>query len=118
MFCVLLTGPAGSGKTAALTALSDELVADEIPHATVDVDEIAWAYPFPSIAQRAEHLRAWRAAHARAGHELLLVSEVIESPAHLRDVLTTLGADDHLLVRLEAAVATLHQRIIAREPPN
>ena len=118
MFCVVLTGPAGAGKTVALTALSDALIADEIPHATVDVDEIAWAYPFPSLSQRAEHLRTWCAAHARAGHELVLASEVIESPDHRDEVLAALGANDHLLVRLEAAVPTLRERITAREPPD
>jgi len=36
---------------------------------------------------------------------------------HLDDVLAALGAHDHLLVRLDAALETLRQRIIAREPP-
>lgn len=49
---------------------------------------------------------------------MLLVAEVIESPGHLCDVLDALGADEHLLVRLEARLATLRQRIIAREPPG
>jgi energy-coupling factor transporter ATP-binding protein EcfA2 len=118
VFCVVLTGPAGAGKTTVLTALSDALIDDEIPHAAVDVDEIAWAFPFPSLAQRSEHLRAWCTAHLQAGHDLLLASEVIESPDHLGEILASLHAGDHLLVRLEAAVATLRQRIIAREPPG
>ena len=50
--------------------------------------------------------------------ETLLVAEVIESAAHLGDVLAALDADDHLLVRLDAALATLRQRIIVREPPG
>ena len=117
MFAVVLTGPPGSGKTVTLTALSDALVKDRVAHAAVDVDEVAWAYPHPDLAQRCEHLRVWCAAHRRAGHETLLVAEVIESPAHLDDVLAALGAHDHLLVRLDAALETLRQRIIAREPP-
>ena len=116
MFAVLLTGPPGSGKTAALTALLDALAEDEVPHAGVDVDEVSWAFPFPDLAQRGEHLRAWRDSHMRSGATLLIVAEVIESQAHLADVLAVLGADDHLLVRLEANPATLRERIIAREP--
>ena len=54
MFSVLLTGPPGAGKTVALTALSDAMVADRVEHAAVDVDEIAWAYPFPSLEQRCD----------------------------------------------------------------
>ena len=101
-----------------LTALSDALVEDGVAHSAVDVDEIAWAYPFPDLAQRCEHLRGWSESHRRAGHHVLLVAEVIESPGHLVDVLAAVGADDHLLVRLDAALATLRQRIIAREPPG
>ena len=117
MFAVVVTGPPGSGKTVTLTALSDALVKDRVAHAAVDVDEVAWAYPYPDLAQRCEHLRVWCAAHRRAGCETLLVAEVIESTAHLDDVLAALGAHDHLLVRLDAALETLRQRIIAREPP-
>src|SRR3954447_2496523 len=116
VFAVVVTGPPGSGKTVTLTALSDALVRDGVAHAAVDVDEVAWAYPYPDLAQRCEHLRVWCAAHRSAGHETLLVAEVIESAAHLDDVLAALDADDHLLVRLDAALETLRQRIIVREP--
>ena len=106
VFAVLVTGPPGSGKTVTLTALLDALAEDGIHHAGVDVDEVAWAYPFPDLAQRCEHLRAWRDSHARSGATLLVVAEVIESRAHLADVLAALGADDHLLVRLHANPGT------------
>lgn len=116
VFVVLVTGPPGSGKTTTLTALLDALAEDEVPHAGVDVDELSWSYPFPDLAQRCEHLLAWRNAHASAGANLLVVAEVIESPTHLARVLDLLGADDHLLVALQAAPATLRTRIIEREP--
>lgn len=114
----MLTGPPGAGKTAGLTALSDALVMDRVEHAAVDVDEVAWGYPFPTLEQRCEYLRACCESHRRMGHRTLLVAEVIESAGHLRDVLNAVGADDHLLVRLEARLATLRQRIITREPPG
>ena len=116
VFAVLLTGPPGSGKTVALTALLDALAEDGVPHAGVDVDEVAWAFPFPDLPQRCEHLRAWRDSHSRSGATLLVVVEVIESQAHLADVLAVLGADDYLLARLDASSKTLRERIIAREP--
>ena len=118
MFAVLITGPPGAGKTTALIALSDALIDDRIAHAAADVDELAWGYPFPSLARRCEHLRAWCEAHRRDCGDLVVVAEVIESPGHLRDVLRALDADDHLLVRLEAAVPTMRGRIVAREPPG
>ena len=118
VFAVVLTGPPGAGKTVTLTALSDALVEDGVAHSAVDVDEVAWTYPFPDLAQRCEHLHAWSHPHRRAGRDVLLVAEVIESPGHLIDVLAAVGADDHLLVRLDAAPDTLRQRILAREPPG
>jgi hypothetical protein len=118
VFAVVLTGAPGAGKSDALMALSDALVVDEIRHAAVDVDEIAWAYPYPSLAERCDHLRAWAERCHAAGFELLLVAEAIESPGHFRDLLAALGADDHLLVRLAAPPATLLERIVAREPPG
>ena len=118
MFAVVVTGPPGAGKTVTLMALSDALVADGVAHAAVDVDEIAWAYPYPSLEQRCEHLRAWCDPHRRAGRDLLLIAEVIESRDHLAGVLAAVGAEDHLLVRLDAAPETLRQRVITREPPG
>ena len=82
------------------------------------MDELAWSFPFPDLAGRCDHLRAWAAAHRAAGRDLLLVAEVIESPEHLGDVLSAVGADDHLLVRLEAPVTTMRERIVEREPPG
>ena len=99
MFAVIVTGAPGSGKTASLTALSDALIGAEVEHASGDVDELAWSFPFPDLAGRCDHLRAWAAAHRAAGRKLLLVAEVIESREHLGDVLSAVGAGDHLLVR-------------------
>ena len=118
MFAVVVTGPPGAGKTACLTALTDALVDDGVHHATLDMDEVAWAYPFPTIEERAALLgNAWE-GHRRMGQEMLLFCEVVESDAHLARLLESVGADDHLLVRLEATPATMRERIVAREPPG
>jgi hypothetical protein len=116
VFAVVITGGPGAGKTTALIALSDALADDRVAHGAVDVDEVAWAYPYPDLDGRCAYLRSACEAHRRAGLELLLVSEVIESPAHRGDVLAAIGADDHLLVRLDAEPATMRERIVAREP--
>jgi chloramphenicol 3-O-phosphotransferase len=118
VFAVVINGAPGAGKTACLMALSDTLVKDEIGHAVIDVDEVAWAYPYPSNAERFALLGASWEAHRRAGHELLLVGEVVESDHELSELLATVGARDHLHVRLEAPPATLRQRILEREPPG
>lgn len=118
MFAVVVTGAPGAGKTAALIGLADALIDDQIAHAAVDVDEVAWAYPFPDLDGRCARLAAAWGAHREAGHDLLLVGEVVESNDHLAQILGSIGADDHLLVLLEAAPATMRERIAAREPPG
>ena len=117
MLAVVVNGAAGAGKTASLMALSDALVKDEVSHAAIDADEVSWAYPYPSNQERFELLRASWEAHRRAGHDLLLVAEVVESTDEL-DELNAVGADDHLHVLLESSLPTLKKRIIGREPPN
>lgn len=118
MFAVVLTGAPGAGKSHCLMLLSDTLVDDGIAHAAIDADEVAWAFPFPDLARRTELTAAAWDAHRRAGHELVLVAEVIESDRHLAGLLGALGVSEHLLVRLEARPETLRERIVAREPPG
>jgi hypothetical protein len=48
----------------------------------------------------------------------VLVGEVVESAEEVAELLAAVGADDHLLVRLEAGAAALQQRIRDREPPG
>ena len=118
MFAVIVSGAPGAGKTTTLTALSDALVDAGVPHASADVDELAWAYPFPDVHCRCEHVRVWAEAHRAAGSDLLLVAEAIEAPSHLQELLAAIGADDHLLTSLTAPLDTLRARIVAREPPD
>jgi hypothetical protein len=118
VFAVLIAGAPGAGKTTHLTALTDVLADDDLAHAVIDVDDVSWAYPYPDLGGRADYLgRAW-AVHREKGHDLLLFGEVVESSEHLAQLLDAVGADDHLLVRLEAPYALLRQRILAREPPG
>jgi hypothetical protein len=116
VFAVLLTGAPGVGKTTYLTALTDVLVDDEVAHAVIDADEVAWAYPFPDLRGRADYVRRAAEAYRDNGHDLLLLSEVVESAAHRDELLAAVGADDHLLVRLTAPYMLLRQRILEREP--
>jgi hypothetical protein len=118
VFAVVITGAPGAGKSLCLMALSDALVVDELAHAVIDVDEVAWAFPYPSNEERFELLRASSEAHRRAGHELFLVGEVVESDREVGQLLEAVGADDHLLVRLDAPADVLRSRIVEREPPG
>ena len=116
MFAVLVTGAPGVGKTTYLTALTDVLADDGIAHATIDADDVSWAYPYPDLKARVEYMRRAWGAYRDNGHELVLLGEVVESPEHLAELFGAVGADDHLLVRLTAPYMLLRQRILAREP--
>ena len=45
MFALVLTGPPGAGKTSVLEALTDALSAEDVRHATVEVEALTSAHP-------------------------------------------------------------------------
>ena len=117
VFAVVLTGPPGAGKTSVLTALVDALSDDDIAHAAVEVEALVWTHPALTGEQWARHVRAACELHREAGHRLLLVAQTLETDADVTELLAAAGADEVLLVRLEAR-ATLTRRIVEREPPT
>jgi len=104
------------GKTAVLTALHDSLTDDGIGHAVVEIEALAWAYPWISDEQSFEHLQAIRRGYVKAGFRLLVCGATVTSQRYLDRLLEVLSADENLVVRLEAEPATLRERIIDREP--
>jgi broad-specificity NMP kinase len=118
VFAVVLTGPPGAGKTAVLTALSDALSDDDIPHAAVEVEGLVRTHPALGDEQRRRHVQTACALYRESGHRLLLVAETIETNDDLAALRSAVGADEYLVVRLEAQPATLVERIIEREPPG
>jgi len=118
VFAVVLTGPPGVGKTAVLTALSDALSDDGIAHAAIEVEALVSAHPPLSDAQVMRHVRSTCDIYREAGHTLLLVAHTLETDEDVLRLLDAIGADEHLLVRLEAEPATLVERIVEREPSS
>ena len=116
MFALLITGPPGAGKTEVLTALSELLVADDIRHATVEVEALTSAHPPLGDEQWTAPMHAVSGLYREFGYELLLVTATVESQHDLDAVLTAIGADEHAVARLEAEPATLRRRIVEREP--
>jgi dephospho-CoA kinase len=116
VFALLITGPPGAGKTAVLEALTDALSAEDVRHATVEVEALTSAHPPLDDDQWPAPVEAVCGLYRRFGYELLLVTATVESDADLRGVLAAIGADEHVVVRLHAEPSTLRQRLIDREP--
>jgi broad-specificity NMP kinase len=118
VFALLIIGPPGAGKTEVLAALSDALVADEVRHATIEVEALTSAYPALADDQWDEPVRAVCALYRRFAYELLLLTATVESQQDLDAVLAAIDADSHSVVRLEADPVTLRRRIADREPED
>jgi hypothetical protein len=118
VFAVVLTGPPGAGKGSVLTALVDALSDDDISHAAVEAEALVWTHPALSDEQGTRHVRVVCGLHRDAGHELLLIAQTLETDDDMTQLKQAVGADEYLLVRLEAKPATLVERIIEREPES
>jgi shikimate kinase len=116
VFAVVVIGPPGSGKTSVLTALHDGLVAGDVAHAVIEVEAVAWGHPNPSDEQSFRHLETLCRAYEAAGSELILVGATATSAGYLAALIAAIGAEDRLVVRLEADPATMRERIREREP--
>jgi GTPase SAR1 family protein len=118
VFTILITGPPGAGKTSVLTALVDSLTDDDVPHAAIELETLAWTHPALSDELWLRHIQTTCALYREAGHRLLLVAETLETDDDVNRLLDVLRPDGHFLVRLEAQAATLVKRIIDREPES
>jgi GNAT superfamily N-acetyltransferase len=45
VFAVVITGPPGAGKTSVLTALVDALTDEDVAHAAIELETLAWTHP-------------------------------------------------------------------------
>jgi hypothetical protein len=116
VFLLLLTGPPGAGKSEASMTLHDQLGDAGVATALLQIDELGRSYPPIGRERLIGHLASLSASYREAGYEVLLVTATLEDDDYTEATLRAAGADDHLLVRLEAEPATLKRRLLAREP--
>ncbi|HLJ35587.1 MAG TPA: adenylyl-sulfate kinase [Ktedonobacteraceae bacterium] len=117
---MFITGPVGAGKTTVAAGVSELLESAGIAHAFVDIDSLRWYYPSPAHDRfRTElamkNLAAVWANFQAAGIPRLVLADVLESREDLVQYRTAVAGADILVVRLQAALATLLTRLRIRE---
>ncbi len=118
MLAVVITGPAGAGKTAVPTALADALSDDDVAHAAIEVEALVWAHPALPDEQWTRHVELTCELYRQGGYDLLLVAQTLETDDDVAQLLAPIGAEEVLVVRLQARPEALVDRIVAREPAS
>jgi adenylylsulfate kinase len=117
---LVITGPVGVGKTTVAVAISDLLIAANIAHAVVDLDWLRYCHPPPAddrfhTALGLQNLGAIWANYRAAGAGRLILTDVVETRALLAQYQAVIPNAAITVVRLHAALATLHSRLAGRE---
>jgi energy-coupling factor transporter ATP-binding protein EcfA2 len=117
---ILVTGPVGVGKTTLIETMGRLLRDADVPHATVDFDQLTACYPrLPDDDGWGTNLgltnlaSLWRNHSARGAERLLLV-RVIEDRKELDGYRLAVPAAEIVVVRLRASPATLQERVRRR----
>lgn len=124
---LLITGPAGVGKSTVCSEIGAQLAAANVPHAVIETDELDRVFPRPS-AEAIEtispgtsdissiNLAAIWSTYRRLGHTRLIMSGVM---VHLnfdrRWIAAAIPDARTTVVRLQAEDATLIERLEKRE---
>ena len=124
---LLITGPAGIGKSTLCWEIGSKLEAAGIAHAIIETDELDRVYPKPGDAELERlrpgttdissiNLAAIWSTYSSLGHSRLIMSGVMLHPNFDRRwILAAIPNAEIILVRLQASEATLAERLERRE---
>jgi len=116
---LVITGPVGVGKSTVLHEIDQHLVAAGVPHASVELEELARCWT-PGSANRTAlvygNLAALWASYAAHGAGRLAITMLLEDRADLARLSEAVPDARLTVVRLTAPLAVLEQRLYQREP--
>ncbi len=124
---LLITGPAGVGKSTLCWEISARLAGSGLAHAVIETDELDRVFPLPSPGELSSlrpgttdvsslNLAALWATYRALGHTRLIMSGVMVQPEDDRRWISDAIPDaDVTIVRLRASDATLLARLDRRE---
>jgi hypothetical protein len=118
---LLITGPAGVGKSTLSWELAAQLRDAGIPHAALDTDELDRVFPVPpddpqTVALSRRNLSLLWSGYQALGHtRLILVGVMVDLALNLAWITDAVPGAVVTVVRLVARRATLLQRLDVRE---
>jgi broad-specificity NMP kinase len=115
---ILITGSPGAGKSSVLEALSGLLAEEQMPHAAFESEQLASGYPWLDEEQAYMALAVTCRALSELGRELFLIAGTTETDAHIEGLKAAVGADETIVVCLQAEPETAARRVFEREPPE
>jgi Mrp family chromosome partitioning ATPase len=115
---LVISGPAGVGKSATAFEVSHRLRGAGVDHVLIDTDELDRIYPVPDDLSAVTELNLaamWRTFAARGSRRLILVGVYLDRVLELDWVRRAIPGAKFTCVRLLASDATLTERVHRRE---
>ncbi len=115
-----LNGAPGTGKSTTTRAISEYLGAAAIPHAVIDVDELALIFDGRSFDQKKafmwRNLAAIWSNYIDVGDIKIIIPLVIDNDTELEAFKAATPGAERIMCELTAPAGVLKQRIAEREP--
>ncbi len=115
---LVISGPAGVGKSTVAYELSRRFAEADVDHALIDSDELDRMYPEPpdlwALSER-NVAAVWAGFAERGARRLILVGVYLDRPLLLDSVRRAIPNAEFAIVRLVASEQTLRERVYRRE---
>ncbi len=113
---LVLNGSPGSGKSTLANAIAERLRQMDIPHAVIDVDELARVYPEVGGSIGWQNLRAVWPNYTALPNLKVIIPVCIDSKRELEELHNATPSSKFTICELVANEMVLKERVTRREP--